>query len=126
MTDTKGKIVIADDEVDITRIVKRMLELEGYTVWAANDGQAALDLYRQHKPDLLILDVSMPVKDGVAVCGEVRETDNQILLLMLTGQKKEQDKVIGLGAGADDYLTKPFGEKELMARVRSLFRRLGR
>jgi two-component system response regulator VicR len=126
MTDTKGKIVIADDEVDITRIVKRMLELEGYAVWAANDGQAALDLYRQHKPDLLILDVSMPVKDGVTVCGEVRETDNQILVLMLTGQKKEQDKVVGLGAGADDYLTKPFGEKELMARVRSLFRRLGR
>ena len=122
----RGKIVIADDEVDITRIVRRMLEVEGYAVWSANDGQAALDLYRQEKPDLLILDVSMPVKDGVAVCEEIRREDGRVLILMLTGQKKEWDKVTGLSAGADDYLIKPFGEKELLARVRSLFRRPNR
>lgn len=121
-----GKIVVADDEVDITFIVKRMLELEGYTVWAANDGEKALELYRQEKPDLMILDVSMPLKDGMAVCEEIRLTDDHTLVLMLTGQKKEQDKVTGLTVGADDYLTKPFGEKELIARVRSLFRRPGR
>ncbi len=120
---TKGTIVVADDEIDITNFLKRLLEMEGYTVWTANDGQAALDLYRKEKPQLVILDVFMPVKDGVSVCGEIREEDENVLILMLTGQKKEDDKVTGLSVGADDYLTKPFGEKELMARVRSLFRR---
>lgn len=120
---TKGTIVVADDEKDITTFLKRLLEMEGYTVWAANDGQTALDLYRREKPQLVILDVFMPVKDGVTVCGEIREEDENVLILMLTGQKKEDDKVTGLSVGADDYLTKPFGEKELMARVRSLFRR---
>lgn len=123
---TKGKIVVADDERDITAFLKRLLELEGYTVWAANDGQSALDLYHREKPDLIILDVFMPVKDGVTVCGEIRQEDESVLILMLTGQKKEDDKVTGLSVGADDYLTKPFGEKELMARVRSLFRRSSR
>lgn len=120
---TKGKIVVADDEKDITSFLKRMLEMEGYTVWTANDGQAALHLYRREKPDLMILDVFMPIKDGVTVCGEIRREDEKVYILMLTGQKKEDDKVTGLSMGADDYLTKPFGEKELMARVRSLFRR---
>ncbi len=123
---SKGKIVIADDEPDITFVLKRILELEGYTVWAANDGQAALDLYRREKPDLVILDLFMPIKDGVAVCAEIRGEDPSVLILMLTGQKKDTDKVTGLTAGADDYLTKPFGEKELLARVRSLFRRPNR
>ena len=68
----------------------------------------------------------MPIKDGVTVCGEIRRENEDVLILMLTGQKKEDDKVIGLSVGADDYLTKPFGEKELMARVRSLFRRPAR
>ncbi|MBK8576547.1 MAG: response regulator [Elusimicrobia bacterium] len=120
---TKGKVVIADDEKDITSFLQRLLELEGYTVWAANDGQGALDLYRREKPDLVILDVFMPIKNGIAVCDEIRQTDDKVLILMLTGQKKEDDKVTGLSVGADDYLTKPFGQKELMARVRSLFRR---
>ncbi len=120
---TKGKIVVADDEIDISSFLKRLLEMEGYTVWTANDGQTALDLYRREKPQLVILDVFMPIMDGVTVCGEIREEDENVLILMLTGQKKEDDKVTGLSVGADDYLTKPFGEKELMARVRSLFRR---
>lgn len=120
---TNGKIIVADDEKDITNFLKRLLEMEGYTVWAANDGQTALDLYRKEKPDLVILDVYMPMKDGITVCDEIRQTDEKVLILMLTGQKKEDDKVAGLSVGADDYLTKPFGQKELMARVRSLFRR---
>lgn len=123
-TTAAGRIVIADDEPDITFIVKRLLELEGYTVWVANDGQTALDLYHREHPDLVILDVSMPVKDGFVVCDEIRKTDETVLILLLTGQRKEDDKVTGLSSGADDYLTKPFGEKELLARVRSLFRRL--
>lgn len=120
---TNGKIVIADDEKEITFFVRRLLEMNGYTVWAANDGDKAIELYRKEKPDLLILDVFMPGKTGVQVCEEIRQEDPKILILMLTGQKKEDDKVVGLTAGADDYLTKPFGEKELLARVRSLFRR---
>lgn len=121
MTESKGKIVIADDEEDITRIVKRMLELEGYTVWAANDGQAALDLYRREKPQLVILDVSMPLKDGVTVCDEIRRGDDRGLILILTGQKKETDKGTGLSVGAGGYLTKPFGGKEFIAPVRPPF-----
>jgi DNA-binding response OmpR family regulator len=118
-----GRIVVADDEKDITFFVRRLLEMEGYTAWEANDGQAALDLYRRERPDLMILDVSMPMKDGMEVCAEIRKEDEGVLILMLTGQKKETDKVTGLTLGADDYLTKPFGEKELMARVKGLFRR---
>jgi DNA-binding response OmpR family regulator len=120
---TNGKIVIADDEKEITFFVRRLLEMAGYTVWAANDGDGAIELYRKEKPDLLILDVFMPGKTGVMVCEEIRKQDEKVLILMLTGQKKDDDKVVGLTAGADDYLTKPFGEKELLARVRSLFRR---
>lgn len=120
---TNGKIVIADDEKEITFFVRRLLEMAGYTVWAANDGDGAIELYRKEKPDLMILDVFMPGKTGVMVCEEIRKQDEKVLILMLTGQKKEDDKVVGLTAGADDYLTKPFGEKELLARVRSLFRR---
>jgi DNA-binding response OmpR family regulator len=120
---TNGKIVIADDEKEITFFVRRLLEMAGYTVWVANDGDGAIELYRKEKPDLLILDVFMPGKTGVMVCEEIRKQDEKVLILMLTGQKKEDDKVVGLTAGADDYLTKPFGEKELLARVRSLFRR---
>jgi DNA-binding response OmpR family regulator len=121
---TNGKIVIADDEKEITFFVRRLLEMAGYTVWVANDGDGAIELYRKEKPDLLILDVFMPGKTGVMVCEEIRKQDEKVLILMLTGQKKDDDKVVGLTAGADDYLTKPFGEKELLARVRSLFRRL--
>lgn len=120
---TNGKIVIADDEKEITFFVRRLLEMAGYTVWVANDGDGAIELYRKEKPDLLILDVFMPGKTGVMVCEEIRKQDEKVLILMLTGQKKDDDKVVGLTAGADDYLTKPFGEKELLARVRSLFRR---
>lgn len=120
---TNGKIVIADDEKEITFFVRRLLEMAGYTVWAANDGDGAIELYRKEKPDMLILDVFMPGKTGVMVCEEIRKQDEKVLILMLTGQKKDDDKVVGLTAGADDYLTKPFGEKELLARVRSLFRR---
>jgi len=120
---SKEKIVIADDEKDIAFVVKKMLELEGFKVWAGNDGQEALNLFRTHRPDLVVLDVSMPIKDGVAVCEEIRQEDDSVLILMLTGQKKEDDKVSGLNAGADDYLTKPFGENELLARVHALLRR---
>lgn len=120
----KRKIVIADDDRDLTELLRRMLEIEGYSVVTANDGQAAIEAHKREKPDMLILDVNMPVKDGIQVCGEIRRQDKTVLILMLTGQKTQTNTVVGLGAGADGYVTKPFGSRELLARIKSLFRRL--
>ena len=121
---SKGKIVVADDDTDITGLLQKVLKAEGYDVAAVNDGDAAVAAHEREKPDLMILDWAMPGRDGLEVCREVRRKDDRVLLLMLTGQKTEQKKVAGLGGGADDYITKPFGQKELLARIRSLFRRL--
>jgi two-component system response regulator VicR len=120
------KIILADDDTDITKLLEKLLKGEGYQVVAVNDGQAAMDAYHREKPGLLILDVSMPYKDGMTVCQEIRREDPLVLILMLTGQKTEKDKLAGLGKGADEYMTKPFGSRELLARIRSLFRRLER
>jgi DNA-binding response OmpR family regulator len=119
----KIKIVTADDDEDISRLLKKLLEAEGYDVTAVNDGKAAVEAFRRVRPALVILDVTMPVMDGMGACEAIRQEDDQVLILMLTGHKTEESKVKGLGLGADGYLTKPFGEKELTARIRSLFRR---
>jgi DNA-binding response OmpR family regulator len=121
---SKGKIIVADDDADITRLLQKILEREGYTAVAVGDGQAAVEAHRREKPDMMILDVAMPFKDGMTACEEIRRVDDRVLILMLTGQRAENDKVAGLGSGADDYLTKPFGDRELVSRIRSLFRRL--
>lgn len=122
--DAKGKIVVADDDADITGLLVKLLTAEGYEVTPVNDGEAAVAAHARVKPDLMVLDWSMPGKDGLQVCEAVRATDGRVLLLMLTGQKTEKNKVAGLAGGADDYITKPFGQKEFLARIRSLFRRL--
>jgi two-component system response regulator VicR len=124
MTAAKGKIIVADDDTDITGLLQKVLKAEGYDVVAVNDGDAAVAAHEREKPDLMILDWAMPGRDGLEVCREVRRKDGRVLLLMLTGQKTEQKKVAGLVGGADDYITKPFGQKELLARIRSMFRRL--
>src|SRR5262245_15572778 len=111
----KGKIVVADDDSDITGLLVKMLKAEGYDVVAVNDGDAAVAAHAREKPDLMVLDWAMPGKDGLEVCRAVRETDGRVLLLMLTGQRAEQKKVAGLSGGADDYITKPFGQKEFLA-----------
>jgi DNA-binding response OmpR family regulator len=121
---SKGRIIVADDDPDITGLLQKLLTGEGYSVVAVYDGDAALAAYDREKPDLMVLDWSMPGKDGLQVCAELRKRDSRVLLLMLTGQKTEQKKVAGLAGGADDYITKPFGQKEFLARIRSLFRRL--
>jgi DNA-binding response OmpR family regulator len=121
---SRGRIIVADDDPDITGLLQKLLTGEGYSVVAVNDGDAALAAYEREKPDLMVLDWSMPGKDGLQVCAELRKRDSRVLLLMLTGQKTEQKKVAGLAGGADDYITKPFGQKEFLARIRSLFRRL--
>ena len=120
----KGKIVVADDDADITGLLQKVLKAEGYDVTAVNDGDAAVEAHERVKPDLMILDWAMPGRDGLEVCKAVRQKDGRVLLLMHTGQKTEQKKVAGLVSGADDYITKPFGQKELLARIRSMFRRL--
>lgn len=118
------RIVVADDEPNITDVCAKYLEREGFEVWAAADGEAALALWRAHAPDLLVLDLMMPKLDGLQVCDAVRrEADTPIV--MLTARGEEADRLLGLTMGADDYLTKPFSPRELVLRVRNILRRTG-
>ena len=116
-------ILIADDEAEPRDSVVEMLEDEGYAVRVAKDGGEALALYAAQRPDLLLLDVKMPVKTGWDVCREVRRTDKSLPIILLTSFGEEDDKVRGLTIGADDYIVKDCGARELLARVK---RQLGR
>jgi len=116
-------ILIADDEAEPRDSVVEMLEDEGYAVRVARDGGEALSMYASKRPDLLLLDVKMPVKTGWDVCREVRKSDKSLPILMLTSFGEEDDKVRGLTIGADDYIVKDCGARELLARVK---RQLGR
>jgi two-component system KDP operon response regulator KdpE len=120
------QILLVDDEVSIQRAMAPLLRSRGYTVTVAGDGREALDAFERERPDLLILDLGLPDMDGSEICRQVRErADTPILILSARGAEK--DKVAALDQGADDYVTKPFGPEELMARVRAALRRsLGR
>lgn len=102
------------------------LELEGFRVITAGDGEAGIELVNKEKPDLIIMDVMMPKKDGLRACRELRIAGNSTPLILLTARSSEVDKVLGLDLGADDYLAKPFGVLELVARVKALLRRIQR
>jgi two-component system response regulator VicR len=117
-----GKILVVDDEQPIADILKFNLEKEGYQVICAYDGGSAVELALSEQPDLILLDWMLPVKDGMDVCREVRAKSN-IPIIMLTAKDSEIDKVLGLEMGADDYVTKPFGARELLARVKAQLRR---
>jgi len=117
------KILVVDDERPISDIIKFNLEKENYKVIVAEDGQQALDMTYEHKPDLIILDIMLPVMDGFTVCKKLRDTLNTPII-MLTAKEEEVDKVLGLELGADDYMTKPFSVRELMARVKANIRRV--
>ena len=117
-----GKILVVDDEQPIADILKFNLEKEGYQVICAFDGGEAVELALQEKPDLILLDLMLPVKDGMDVCREVRQ-HLQTPIIMLTAKDTEIDKVLGLELGADDYVTKPFSTRELLARVKAHLRR---
>lgn len=119
-----ARIVVVDDERNITDVCKRYLEREGYEVWAAADGEEALSLWREHEPDLLMLDYMMPKRDGLQVCDEVRRAKDTPII-MLTARGEEADRLLGLTMGADDYMTKPFSPRELVLRVRNILRRSG-
>jgi len=118
-----GTIVIAEDERDISNVLRRQLEAEGHRVLQAFDGIAAVELVERERPDLLLLDWMLPGLSGLEVCRRVRQR-SITPILMLTARSEEVDRVLGLEVGADDYLTKPFSMAELLARVRALFRRV--
>ncbi len=118
----KTKVVAADDDPQLLRLVTRNLQLEGYDVVSASDGQQALEQIEATAPDLALLDVMMPRLDGFSVCERVREFSS-LPIIMVTARGQDQDKVRGLDLGADDYLTKPFSVDELLARVRAVLRR---
>jgi len=115
-------ILLAEDDRNQAELIRRYLVVGGYEVTVAHDGQATLDLARSHRPDLIVLDVMMPRVDGLTVCRVLRE-ESPVLILMLTARSSEEDLLLGLDVGADDYLTKPYSPRELMARVRTLLRR---
>src|SRR5512136_1210570 len=117
------KILVVDDEPKISQLVSDYLERAGYGVQVAHDGKTALSHARTDKPDLIVLDLGLPQMDGLDFTREFRKSSNAPII-MLTARSEESDKLIGLELGADDYITKPFSPKELVARVRVIFRRI--
>jgi two-component system, OmpR family, response regulator MprA len=118
-----ARIVVVDDDEALRNAVRRALQLEGYEVELAGDGEEGLARLAGLSADVVVLDVRMPVLDGVTVCRRLRESGDRTPILMLTARDAVSDRVVGLDAGADDYLTKPFALEELLARVRALLRR---
>ena len=122
--DVSGTILIAEDDRAARQALQRALEFEGYTIVAAADGGEALEMIAAHEPDAIVLDVMMPGVDGLDVCRRVRSKGLHPPVLMLTARTEVADRVAGLDAGADDYLSKPYALDELLARVRALIRRV--
>jgi len=122
---TKRKILVVDDDHKIVNLVQLYLERDNYQVLVAYDGLEALRLARQKRPDLIVLDLLLPEVDGLDVC-RILQTETQVPIIMLTAKTTETDKLIGLELGADDYVTKPFSPRELIARVRAVLRRVGK
>ncbi|MCQ9215569.1 response regulator transcription factor [Streptococcus gallolyticus] len=118
------KILVAEDEIQMNRVLTTALTHEGYDVDSVYDGQAAIDMANKNAYDVMVMDIMMPVKSGIEAVQEIRQTGNQSHIIMLTAMAEVDDRVTGLDAGADDYLTKPFSLKELLARLRSMSRRV--
>ena len=117
-------VLIVEDEQNIVDILSFNLSREGYDTLEAYDGKTGLQLALEHNPDLILLDLMLPEMNGFDVCREIRKTGSTIPILMLTAREEEADKVLGLELGADDYITKPFSVRELMARVKANIRRV--
>ncbi len=115
-------ILVCDDEKDIVNALRIYLEAEGYCVFAAYNGREGLEVLAQHEIHLVLMDIMMPVMDGIAAMAQMRQTSN-VPVILLTAKSEDTDKVLGLNVGADDYVTKPFNPVELLARVRSQLRR---
>lgn len=119
---THASILVVDDEPQIRRVMRTALASSGYAIVEARSGEEALDTVRQVRPDLILLDVNMPGLGGLETCREIRRT-SEVPIIMLTVRQAEKDKVLALDAGADDYVVKPFGIDELLARIRAALRR---
>jgi two-component system, OmpR family, alkaline phosphatase synthesis response regulator PhoP len=117
------KILVVDDDVKTVDLVKMYLERDGHAVLTAYDGLSALQTFREHQPDLIVLDVMLPGMDGVTICRTLR-AESEVPVIMLTARTRDEDKLTGLDTGADDYVTKPFSPGELAARVRAILRRM--
>ncbi len=117
-----GKILVVDDDINICELLRLYIEKEGYEVVIANDGGQAVTKFKTEKPDLVMLDIMLPVLDGWQVCREIRKT-SQCPIIMLTAKGEVFDKVLGLELGADDYVVKPFETKEIVARIKAVLRR---
>lgn len=119
----KETILVVEDDPAILAGLCDLLEGEGFAVHRAANGSKALQVYQSHRPNLILLDIMIPEKSGYDVCREIRKTDSATPILMLTAKGQEVDKVVGLELGADDYIVKPFGVSELLARIRAALRR---
>ncbi len=124
MTGQPHTVLVVEDNKDLLNLLDINLSDQGYTVYTAENGIAALDMYHTYNPDLIVLDVMLPKMDGFDVCKKIRSEDRAIPILMLTAKAEEVDKVLGLELGADDYMTKPFSIREFLARVKAMFRRV--
>ncbi len=124
MAKKKALILVVDDDIRMVRMMKRMLELEGFQVITASGGEPALKIFDKETPNLVLLDIMMPDMDGWTVCRRIREF-SQVPIIMVTARGDDKEKVEGLDIGADDYVTKPFSASELAARVRAVLRRAG-
>lgn len=120
----KQKILIADDEAQIREILRIYFDKEGFEVIEAEDGAAAILKVQSEKPDILLLDIMMPVLDGIEVCKQVRKLSD-LPIIMVTAKDDDDDRIAGLEIGADDYITKPFNSREVVARVKAVLRRTG-
>jgi two-component system alkaline phosphatase synthesis response regulator PhoP len=116
-------VLVVDDDENIVQLVKMYLERDGYQVWSAFDGVAGLEEFRRSRPDVIVLDLMLPGMGGLDVCREIRRESNAPII-MLTARTTEADKLVGLDLGADDYVTKPFSPRELLARIRAVLRRV--
>lgn len=117
------KLLIVDDNKQITSILEEYAKKEGYQTLIAFDGEQAMDVFEKEKPDIVLLDVMMPKKDGFAVCREIRRTSN-VPIIMITARGEDFEKIMGLENGADDYIVKPFSPGEVMARIKAIMRRI--
>lgn len=120
---SREKVLLVDDEPVVIDVVSRYLVLDGYDVASAQDGIAALSTFRAWQPDLVVLDLMLPLLDGLEVCRTVRK-ESQTPIIMLTARGEEADRVVGLELGADDYVVKPFSPRELVARIKAVLRRV--
>ncbi|MGB6421674.1 MAG: response regulator transcription factor [Anaerolineales bacterium] len=118
----KSKILVIDDEQSILKLVSAYLRPEGYEVYTASDGTSGLRAARAYKPDLVVLDIMLPGMDGVELLSQLRR-ESDVYVIMLTAKAEETDKIVGLSVGADDYVTKPFSPRELVARIKAALRR---